>query len=175
MPQGADILGGIDSEADPANPGPLRMWGEYFKPAHLFDLSGPIFKTQKQLAGRALVSDSFSRAEVYGGDAMSDVIEVPGNVGFAYYAHKDGYNVLYGDWSAKWYGDPQQRIMYYPREAGRTFTWGFVHTMQYNNIYYGIEGSSTLWEGGATWDAVYRGPTFNTWHMFDVNNGIDVE
>jgi hypothetical protein len=40
----------------------------------------------------------------------------------ALYAHRDGYNVLHGDGSAKWHGDPQQSIVwydvYYPSAGG---------------------------------------------------------
>jgi hypothetical protein len=28
------------------------------------------------------------------------------------YGHRDGYNVLYGDWSARWFGDPQQKLIW---------------------------------------------------------------
>jgi len=72
------------------------------------------FLTQKLLGGRAIVSDTFSQRKhlwdlTTGADLRDDVPEM----GYGAYAHRDGYNVLYGDWSAKWYGDPQQRIMWW--------------------------------------------------------------
>ena len=32
--------------------------------------------------------------------------------GKGWYAHREGYNVLYGDWSARWYGDPRQELLW---------------------------------------------------------------
>ena len=65
----------------------------------------PFFKTQRQQSGRAILTDSFSAARAY---------YSPGpEPGVGRYAHREGYNSLYGDWSARWYGDPQQRIMWY--------------------------------------------------------------
>ena len=75
----------------------------YAKPGIIVTPGSPPFKTPKQLGGRAIASDSFSKP---GQLTVTD----PGN---AIEAHRDGYNVLYGDWSARWYGDPDQRIMWW--------------------------------------------------------------
>ena len=50
--------------------------------------------------------------------------------------HKDGYNVLYGDYSVSWYGDPEQRIIYWQ-----------------------------MWQTGDTW-ADYDGVTFDSGHSY---------
>lgn len=39
-------------------------------------------------------------------------------MGEGYYAHREGYNVLYGDWHVKWYGDPPQRYIWWPMSEG---------------------------------------------------------
>ena len=61
----------------------------------------PPFKTQRRLQGRALASDSW----------LKSPIATMG--GFGKECHKDGYNVLYGTYSVLWFGDPEQRIMYW--------------------------------------------------------------
>ncbi len=66
----------------------------------------PVFKTVKQLGGRAVVSDSFS--------AMWNDTNATANhnKGRGFWAHKDGYNVLYGDNHVAWHGDPQQSMIW---------------------------------------------------------------
>ncbi len=75
----------------------------YAKPAITVTPGAPPFKTPRQLAGRALAADSFSKP---GQLTLTD----PGN---ASETHRDGYNVLYGDWSVRWYGDADQRILWW--------------------------------------------------------------
>ncbi len=95
---------------------PMRFNLGWTKPAVQSAVGCPTFKTQKLLAGRALVSDTFTWnfLNPSGPPANGTVTAARGasNPGYGRYAHRDGYNVLYGDWSASWYGDPQQRIMY---------------------------------------------------------------
>ena len=74
------------------------------------DAGCPAFKTPRLLGGRALVMDSFAK----GADT-----EIPG---FGAGVHKEGYNVLSGDYSTRWYGDMDGRIagwnMDYPGSDG---------------------------------------------------------
>ena len=175
------------------------------KPTQKAQISCPLFKTQKQLGGRALVTDSFSKwipnpvvNAAYGAGYYSGT-DVPG---VARYAHQEGYNVLYGDWSAKWYGDPQQQIMWWvdalngsaaPPYSG--FTTNDSNTanawsLSRNNMgrWYGprsaygptgIPGSSADWwpsSWGPLPDQVSSFPCqTDVWHMFDVSAGIDVD
>ena len=72
------------------------------------DLTGhvgcPQFKTQKLLKGRAIVSDTFSKLDDEDNSSLSAVDKA----GYGIYAHRQGYNVLYGDWHAVWVGDPKK-------------------------------------------------------------------
>jgi len=107
----------------------------------------PYFKTSKQLGGRAFLADSFDRP---------DVCEVPAlanRPGVGWYGHRDGYNILYGDFSAKWYGDSQQKLMWWDQGASE-FTAGYVSS------------------NGATASSVSVTP--DIWHQFDVGAGVDV-
>jgi prepilin-type N-terminal cleavage/methylation domain-containing protein len=90
---------------------------DYVSPALTFtpaDQMGPLFKTQKILGGRALAADAFGK----------NAWEVAAWAGPGYYGHRDGYNVLYGDWSAHWWGDPLQKFIWWaPASQSRT---GFI-------------------------------------------------
>ena len=64
-------------------------------------------KSSKLLGDRALMADRWGKPEYqtpYPGDGIL--------------GHRDGYNVLYGDGHAAWYGDPQQRLMWRAPTAG---------------------------------------------------------
>jgi len=68
----------------------------------------PAFKTTKLLSGRALISDSFSKLNSFG-----STVSFWKRVGRGFYAHKTGYNVLYGDNHTAWYGDPQEQLTWF--------------------------------------------------------------
>ena len=130
----------------------------YTSPARVVKVGEPVFKTQKQLGGRAVVCDTFSQSK-YG----------EFGAGFAQFHHRDGYNVLYGDWSAKWYGDPQERIMWWanPDSWGRR---GFaVNCLSDYYLPYFPGGYRTPAAGT---DGV---GTVAVWHQFDLAGKIDVD
>jgi len=83
----------------------------------------PPFKTSKFMAGRAVASDNIFR------DLVSTTVQW-GTPGFGSFAHRDGYNVLYGDGSSAWYGDPQQRIQWWL--LGNEDDNVFIGTTQYS-------------------------------------------
>jgi prepilin-type N-terminal cleavage/methylation domain-containing protein len=89
----------------------------YTKPFIQVTTGCPVYKTQKALSGRAIASDSFSRL-------ASTAMSTPStDAGMGYYAHKEGYNVLAGDWSAKWIADTGTglgSIMYWSKQASNT-------------------------------------------------------
>jgi len=134
-----------------ADPNSARML--YATPKRTVADGEPVFKTQKLLAGRAVVADAFAKA---------------GNVpttqpGRGWFGHRDGYNVLYGDWHAKWYGDPQQSLMYWKAlgaPASAEFRLGCS-----NNVIADFESAGTAYKVGG---AVLQ------WHLLDVDAGLDV-
>jgi len=161
------------------------------KPMTVATPGGPLFKTQKILGRRAIVSDSFSRAAFTAAEYISISTT---KVGMAHYAHREGYNVLYGDWSAKWYGDPQKRIMWW-NGAPVYAPW---YTSTETREAYRALGSNVVWEwmgmiddplppghspgpAGRTdgsW-GVYGTSPYNysasIWHLMDVAAGVDVD
>ena len=143
----------------------------YVSPNWEVELGQPIFKTQKQLGSRALVTDSFDKA------MMRGTVSTAGRPGTDFttpgpgqYAHRNGYNVLYGDWSAKWYGDPQEKILWWSESPAQmtgaegAYEHGFACNVvsDLDTINY-PRALTKKYQGG-----VYA------WHMFDVFNGVDV-
>jgi prepilin-type N-terminal cleavage/methylation domain-containing protein len=120
------------------------------KPDLKVEIGCPTFKTQKTLGSRALIVDSFGSARDSWGNVQ------PGN---GIYGHRDGYNVLYGDWSASWYGDAQQQ-----------FIW---HTAAVNDVwtYYNQTTPHHIWGNPAQKYDVNSGAVL--WHMLDTAAGID--
>ena len=115
----------------------------------------PPFKTTKMLGGRAIVADVFGHRWRYG---SSKSVGIWQEMGAAMMAHREGYNVLYGDSHAKWYGDPQEKIVwkdYAPGDNSDTAAFG--------------RGLFPAWYDPLNDDA------FSTFHDFDVAAGIDVE
>jgi len=162
---------------NPASPdGSNTIWGDkyrllYAKPNKYVATGEPAFKTQKELGGRAIITDAFHRAPFA---AVADAAP-----GAAYYAHREGYNVLYGDWSAKWYGDPQQRIMWWsPTDGGGVsldsgsaswpFYWMQLSSTQLSDVEV-VSGMSA--PGSAT---VKRNGSPAIWHVLDTVSGVDV-
>ena len=153
-----------------ATKNPLQLL--YTKPKRLFIPGEPLFKTQKQLSGRAIVTDTWSRN--LGWASLSPYYDArPGELpGYGAYAHRDGYNVLYGDWSAKWDGDPSQRIMWWP---STNLSPGWQGT-----AFYGMATNCVVDYYNPNDPTPYRCPASGelgavaVWHLFDLDHQIDV-
>ena len=128
------------------------------------------FKTQKILGGRALVTDSFSQPKHTVQDGIPEM-------GMGGHAHRDGYNVLYGDWSARWYGDPQERFMWWaPDYSNPSYNNDYdpqTTSLQYNHVNRTIFDTNTAGINPYTYSANdYKGSQ-DVWHFLDVAAGID--
>ncbi|HRU07344.1 MAG TPA: DUF1559 domain-containing protein, partial [Candidatus Brocadiia bacterium] len=80
----------------------------YTKPVVKSNTGCPPFKTLNVQANRAIAADSFCQLCQNG---FAD-INRPYGAADGIFAHRDGYNVLYGDGHAAWYGDPTQRLIW---------------------------------------------------------------
>ena len=111
----------------------------------------PPFRTTKWLGGRAVAADTFFNYR-----PSSGLMDIPS---VAYWSHREGYNVLYGDSHASWYGDPQERLVW----------WGGanVSPTSYLDVGWCQNGDSTQADGGPTASVI--------WHQFDVAAGVDVD
>ena len=120
----------------------------------------PAFKTPRQLADRAIICDSFSKMASFG-----SAYPWWKQVGRGYYAHKAGYNVLYGDSHVTWYGDPQEQLIWFSNPwngsdaIAASYTLGLMPTL----------GKS---EPPPVDPRTNAGFLF--WHLMDNQAGIDV-
>jgi len=123
--------------------------------AYRTKLGQPVFKTTRALGGRALVSDVFGKNSNMGGYST-----INNKRGAALKAHVDGYNVLYGDGHAAWYGDPQQKMIW-QRYQG---TDAFALSTDYTKF---VEGLGPAWL-----DPLFNNGFIN-YHAFDEAAGVD--
>jgi len=162
----------------------------YSKPVVKVVAGTPAFKTSKLLGNRSIVADSYCKSmdRSCPGNTVTNAIEEAGD---AMADHREGYNVLYGDWSAKWFGDGDQAIMWMDGRARTNFGKD-----DWEGGYAGFHTTSLGCIGGAANMACNYTATFDAnngrggfapgnagyvarswhgvWNLFDVGNGIDV-
>ena len=143
----------------------------------------PAFKTQKLLGARAIVIDTIARDFGYYWSVYKGGAPTWSEPGFGHYVHRDGYNVLYGDCAAKWYGDPQQKFIWWEGYQGSHSVFNANYTCfagtggtgvfsyRPENPYYAGEGYASA---GMRTGHAGTGDAAHAWHMFDVYAGIDV-
>ena len=151
------------------------------KPEAWVETQEPMFKTQKLLGARALLSDAHENQARWGAPSAG-TWPWPG---MATYAHREGYNVLYGDGSVSWYGDAQQRWMWARPSASIQHTphgWsGDNHQVAFfyatrtaagNGTGYANNGLVRGWDDTLGW--YENESSYATWHHFDTTHGVDV-
>ena len=136
------------------------------KPRALGREGAQVFPTQRALGARAMICDTFERrrnepctleqAALGGGPLYYQ------GAAYGSQTHRDGYNVLYGDGHAAWYGDPQQRIIW----------WEMVGDSA-ANMYSSILAASWIEPGNASENRMNAASEI--WHMMDVANDVDAE
>jgi prepilin-type N-terminal cleavage/methylation domain-containing protein len=132
----------------------------------------PDFPTQKLLAGRALVSDTFEKG-------WNTKATGPANYGAAMFHHRDGYNVAYGDCHVAWYGDPTQLITCAAVFANGT-SWSEMGTPRANHIPYSFYGlASVFYQTDSLGVSTSAPGAYGSesarivWHWFDQANNED--
>ena len=122
--------------------GPGSITIAFTSPKVVTTALAPPFKTQRRLQGRALMSDSWTKTVYVTTAGVGNKI------------HKDGYNVLYGDYAVGWYADVEQRIIYW---SPPSFTTRLVTA---------ITGDITVSadNGGLCWSSDYIGNTNGSYY-----------
>jgi len=142
----------------------------YTRPAVKAEVGCPAFKTQKLLGARAVVADTFTwhNLDKRATDGTwPDAPKVsPKRPGYAVYHHREGYNVLYGDWHSKWYADPGEEIMWpawWPRAINDECNW---RSLDNNYVF--------AWRSldGKEWR--HENCSHVIWNQFDMAAGLDV-
>lgn len=172
----------------------------------------PLFRTVKELGGRAMMSDTFSKgvthdamgrdlSSVNDGTAAADndasraTVMGPTRliVGMGAKAHRQTYNVLYGDGHVAGFGDPQEKIIWAAQGKGGSSN-GIIarpvtdHRAQLaSNYFYGgmssgvFNGYEGPWADNVNYSMRSSGriperrgiSSMAVWHDFDMAAGID--
>jgi len=153
------------------------------RPARYAGALGPMMRTLRELGGRAVVSDTFSKGGRY--DALGrDMNGINGSndmqasrtiAGMGITAHRSAYGVLYGDGHSALFGDPQESIAWRQQGYGDTDTVFQVtaadessHSLAFN-YYYPVRKAMGTAPRQLTVDA----SPLTVWHEFDVAGGED--
>ena len=145
------------------------------RPAVNARIGQPLFRSLRELGGRAVVSDTFSKGSFH--DANKHVTATGPTLwpGYGVAAHRDAYNVLYGDGVAKVFGDPQQRIAWHFSSPAANTNWRGIGYNLSANCYYGKPSSSHSFGSDRTVDsAQFMNTALAIWHDLDVQAQIDV-
>ena len=168
----------------------VRMAG--VKPRINVSAGQPIFKTQRTLGERAIVSDAWDKGwkrdglgrnmSHLSGTAIENSRLIAG-VGIA--AHRSAYNVLYGDGHVASYGDPQEELIWHTQGyslykdiapdhlrtgAGATY-YGFV-CINYTYSSGGGRGCFSDYHRGT--EGLFKHRSWDYWRRLDLAAGIDV-
>ena len=158
----------------------LTYWNQrvrllYTKPDRIVVPGELVFKTQKQLGGRTIVTDAWGRTSK--DDQVGTVPSAP-LPGEGFFGHKEGYNVLYGDWHAKWYGDPQERLMWWPfrTELGAIVAGdgGDYHGLGFSKLTDCVQDDRFAYTNASYPQIRVKEEGGFVWHLFDSDAGIDV-
>ena len=154
-------------------------WGQQVfmpgtKPKAVGHAGAQVFATQRALGARALVSDSFEKAFQYSGSGLSaaEITQRSALRSAGAFMHKDGYNVLYGDGHAAWYGDPQRRITWWENYEGVTSTDPlYVCNVTGPQLY----NAWILNDGSSSADRGKMAGAQEIWHQLDMAASLDVD
>ena len=127
-----------------------------------------IFPTQRALGGRALVCDTFQKGHVTTGSLESLKITMA-QTAAGMQAHLEGYNVLYGDGHAAWYGDPQQQIIWWTMDYAESSNANMVSAVNYRKWIKEDQGASAPTSHNRRLDGANA-----IWHLMDTAGGVDV-
>jgi len=161
----------------------------------------PLFKTDKILGQRAIVSDTFDKgacrdangrpyATADGGDCTTSE-QTAKRAGYGRFGHGEAYNVLFGDGSARPFPDPNETIIWHSSgwdDEGQVVLGQWVDSLGgLNNFssasFSGItrpdaQGNVGPGSRGApllTSAERFKNTANGIWHRFDTFNGIDAD
>ena len=144
----------------------------------------PIFRTGRELAGRAIAMDTFSKGVRYdalGQDNYPKRVSLADSrtmVGMGARGHRSAYNVLYGDGSARSFGDPQESLIWHTQgNAGGTSGWCLTKRYTANligsNFTCACSGPFKRFLARTTDTANFKHTSLAIWHEVDVFGGLD--
>ena len=141
------------------------------RPKVKFTAFEPYMSNERQIKGRAIAYDSRGMTYGYWNVSWWGEMVWPG---YAWWAHREGYNVPFGDHSVRWYSDPQGTIMYWPKSNGGTYGNLNMPRIAEN----ADQGFGAVYCDGTdpysdnSWDRYYRNARLVA-HIFDQWAGMD--
>ncbi len=147
-------------------------------------VGGPMFRTTRQLSGRAIVSDTFSKGASFDflGKARNADIGIVSETssgsltasiaGAGIKVHRNAYNVLYGDGHVGLYGDPQERMIWH---LELMTTGGAPNTGSYGFAYNHFHNYSSSYRpfNQTTDNTLFKNSLLGVWHELDLAAGVD--
>jgi prepilin-type N-terminal cleavage/methylation domain-containing protein len=134
------------------------------RPKVLTRFGSPDFPTSKLLGGRTLASDTFEKG-------WKTMYTGPVNYGAVQFMHKDGYNVVFGDYHCDWFGDPEQKITCAAVFANGA-SWSETMVPPANHIPYSFGGLASSYADTPGANSLTCGRI--VWHWFDMKASLDV-
>jgi len=178
---------------------------DFTRPAVKHEQGSPMFKTERLLGGRCIMSDTWSRIACYQPAgyaapctphawAFTDpVVKTLPTGSAAYWGHGngEGFNALYGDGSTRWLGDPQRRLLWWPMAVPTVSVYAgmllpdahkYAEPMQYDTSYGKLGGGdlATSWWSSGMFQPSQQS-NFNhkaslaVWNEFDRLVGLDLQ
>ena len=145
----------------------------------------PYFRTDRELSGRALVCDTFSKGSMldamgtnartlYHGKPIEDSRLI---IGMGMKAHRTVYNTLYGDGHAAAFGDPRMEMVYHTQ--GRpTSTYAYHPGLNHLafNFYEEYMLRPNAWTNHKAIDDDWvKNVCLDPWYRLDMAGGVDVD
>jgi prepilin-type processing-associated H-X9-DG protein len=142
----------------------------------------PLFKTGKLIGGRAVMADSFNRYLTAGSQLTDGSLSRRAD---AWGGHRDGFNVLYADASVRWFGDPQNKILFWPvLDNGSAWVAGYEKegmgpsSPSPDYLIHTVHPAQPFWTtkvDASDWNAVNNFSPMAIWHEFDKAAEVDVD
>jgi prepilin-type N-terminal cleavage/methylation domain-containing protein len=146
----------------------------------------PEFKTQKLLGNRAICSDTFSKWDEAPQSVYAPNLTATQTLGYGTWAHKVGYNVLYGDWHATFVADTEEKILHWSESNAdgipldyadisasiATIAYPTVPSDRVTKPYSVMPTSAT--DGALPVNLLSASEGFLLWHFLDTQAEIDV-
>jgi len=164
------------------------------KPRVQAHIGGPFFRTTRELGGRTIMTDTFTKGGpsdalgVMNTDRLAlntqgyiasatneDFAKTRSIVGFGAKAHRTAYNALSGDGSVRVYNDPREEIVWHEQGTGDQ-VW--ASTQMRNCLGSNFAGAMTLDSPYSQQDISHiraRRQGIAVWRYFDLDKGLDVD
>jgi prepilin-type processing-associated H-X9-DG protein len=148
------------------------------KPRVNVRIGQPMFRNGKEIGGRALVADAFTKGNTYdmlgvnvSGLNALDISFSTQIAGSGLRAHRTAYNVLYGDGHVGVFGDPQQKVIWHTQGRATTTFVSSIY-MFTANYFYGSGGWDSM--GNSVSNNYFTHTPMAVWHEMDVSAGVDL-